>query len=71
MFVSFERTDFIQTSIITFKYNRFSILSNDSLKSMGCFRIQLLLADNTWSTRYNIPKMIDVVIHQLNGICVV
>ena len=23
---------------------------------MGKFRIQLLLADNTWSTRYNIPK---------------
>ena len=23
---------------------------------MGCFRIQLLLEDNTWSTRYNIPK---------------
>ena len=23
---------------------------------MGRFRIQLLLEDNTWSTRYNIPK---------------
>ena len=23
---------------------------------MGHFRIQLLLGDNTWSTRYNIPK---------------
>ena len=23
---------------------------------MGWFRVQLLLADNTWSTRYNIPK---------------
>ena len=23
---------------------------------MGRFRIQLLLQDNTWSTRYNIPK---------------
>ena len=23
---------------------------------MGCFRIQLLLDDNTWSTRYNIPE---------------
>ena len=23
---------------------------------MGRFRVQLLLADNTWSTRYNIPK---------------
>ena len=35
---------------------RFSILTNDSLKSMDCFRIQLLLEDNTWSTRYNIAK---------------
>ena len=34
----------------------FSILSNNSLKSMGRFKIQLLLADNTWITRYNIPK---------------
>ena len=23
---------------------------------MGRFRIQLLLEDNTWSTRYNLPK---------------
>ena len=23
---------------------------------MGLFRIQFLLEDNTWSTRYNIPK---------------
>ena len=56
VFVSFERTDIIQISNITFYYNRFSILTNDSLKSMGRFRIQLLLEDNTWSTRYNIPK---------------
>ena len=56
VFVSFERTDIIQISNITFYYNRFSILTNNSLKSMGLFRIQLLLEDNTWSTRYNIPK---------------
>ena len=56
VFVSWERTDIIQISNITFYYNRFSILTNDSLKSMGRFRIQLLLEDNTWSTRYNIPK---------------
>ena len=56
VFVNFERTDIIQISNITFYYNRFSILTNDSLKSMGRFRIQLLLEDNTWSTRYNIPK---------------
>ena len=54
--VSWERTDIIQISNITFYYNRFSILTNNSKKSMGRFRIQLLLEDNTWSTRYNIPK---------------
>ena len=56
VFVSFERTDIIQISNITFYYNRFSILTNDSLKSMGRFRVQFLLEDNTWSTRYNKPK---------------
>ena len=56
VFVAFERTDIIQVSNITFYYNRFSILTINSLKSMGRFRIQLLLEDNTWSTRYNIPK---------------
>ena len=56
VFVSFERTDIFQISNITFYYNRFSILTNNSLKPMGRFGIQLLLEDNTWSTRYNIPK---------------
>ena len=56
VFVSWERTDIIQISNITFYYNRFSILTNDSKKSMGRFIIELLLEDNTWSTRYNIPK---------------
>ena len=56
VFVSFERTDIIQISNIIFYYNRFSILTNNSKKSMGRFRIQLLLEDNTWSIRYNIPK---------------
>ena len=56
VFVSFERTNIIQITNITFYYNRFSILTTNSLKSMGRFRIQLLLEDNTWSTRYNIPK---------------
>ena len=55
-FVSFERTNNIQISNITFYYNRFSILTDDSLKSMGRLRIQLLLEDSTWSTRYNLPK---------------
>ena len=56
IFVSWERTDIIQISNITFYYNRFSILTDPVKKSMGRFRIQLLLEDNTWSTRYNIPK---------------
>ena len=47
---SWERTDIIQITNITFYYNRFSTLTNDSLKSMGRFRIQWLLEDNKWST---------------------
>ena len=38
VFVSFERTDIIQISNIIIYYNRFSILTNDSLKSMGGVR---------------------------------
>ena len=56
VFVSFERTDIIQISNITFYFNRFSILTNDNLKNMCRFRIQLLLDDNTWSTQYTIGK---------------
>ena len=56
VFVSFERTDIIQISNITFYYNRFSILTNDNLKAMGRFRIQLFLEDNTWSTQYTIDE---------------
>ena len=54
--VIFERTDNIQIINITSYYNSFSILTVDTLKLMGRFRIQLLLEDNTWITRYNIPK---------------
>ena len=56
VFVSWERTDIIQISNFIFYYNRFWILTNDSKKSMGQFRIHLLLEDNTLCTRYNIPK---------------
>ena len=55
VFVSFERTDIIQITNISFYYNRYSSPSQN-LRAMGRFRIQLLLEDNTWSTRYNIPK---------------
>ena len=50
-FCSFERTHIIQITNIAFYYNRFSILTDDSLKSMVRFRIQFLLENNTWSTR--------------------
>ena len=56
VFFSWEKIDIIQFSNITLSYNRFSILTNDSLKAMGRFRIQILLGDNTRSTRYNITK---------------
>ena len=56
VFVSWERTDIIQITNITFFYNRFSVLTNNNLKAMGRFGIQLLLEDNTWSTQYTIAK---------------
>ena len=56
VFVSWERIDIIQITNITFYYNRYSILIDDSKKSMGRFRIQLLLENNTWSTQYAIAK---------------
>ena len=56
VFVSWERIDIIQITNITFYYNRYSILTDDSKKSMGRFRIQLLLENNTWSTQYTIAK---------------
>ena len=56
VFVSWERTDIIQITNITFYCKRFSILTNEDKKSMGRFRIELSLEDNTWSTRYNIFK---------------
>ena len=54
VYCSFERTDIIQISRISLYYNRNSAQNNH--KAMGTLRIQLLLSDNTWSTRYNIPK---------------
>ena len=47
VFVNFEQTEFIQFTKIRFYYNRFSISINDSLKSMGRFRVQLSLEDET------------------------
>ena len=55
VYVSFERTDIIQITNISFYYIRYSS-SNQNLRAMGRFRIQLLLSDNTWSTLYTIAK---------------
>ena len=55
VFASFERTDIIQITNITFYYNRFST-SDNNLPGLGRFRIQLLLEDNTWNTQYTIAK---------------
>ena len=56
VFVSWERIDITKITNITFYYNRYSILIDDSKKSMGRFRNQLLLENNTWSTQYTIAK---------------
>ena len=56
VFVSWERTDLIQITKISFYYNRFSILTNDSLKAMGRFKNQLVLENDTWNTQYTIAK---------------
>ena len=55
VFVTLQRTDIIQITNITFYYNRFSS-SDDSLRAMGRFQIQLLLEDNIWTTQYTIAK---------------
>ena len=55
VFVSFERKDIIQITNISFYYNRYSS-SNQNLRAIGRFRIQLLLEDNTWDTHYTIAK---------------
>ena len=56
VFVSWERTDIIEITNITFYYNRFSFLTKKSLKAMGRFRTPLLLEYDTWNTQYTIAK---------------
>ena len=51
-----ERTGFIQITNKTFYYNRVSLLTINSLKSMRRCRDQLLLEDNTWSTKNHMGK---------------
>ena len=54
-YVGLIRTDIIQISNISFYYNRFSS-SDESLRAMGRFRIDLLLDNNTWTNKYTIEK---------------
>ena len=54
-YVRLIRTDTIQISNISFYYNRFSS-SDESLRAMGRFRIDLLLDNNTWTNKYTIEK---------------
>ena len=56
LFVSWELIGIIQITNITSYYNKNSIITNDSLKSMSRFEIQLILEDNKWHTQYKIPK---------------
>ena len=56
IFVRWERTDIIQINNINFYYNRISILTDNSKKSAGRFRIQILLKDNSWNTQFTIAK---------------
>ena len=54
-YVTWERTDIIQITNITFYYNRFSILTDDSLKSMGRFKTPFVIRRQhlEWSIYYD------------------
>ena len=52
--VSFERTDIIHISNITFHYNRYSISAADK-RNMGKFEIQSL-RNGVWQTEYTMDK---------------
>ena len=54
VFISFERTDIIDISNITFYYNRFSTSAADK-RNMGKLEIQLL-RNSVWETEYTIDK---------------
>ena len=67
IFCSFERRDIIQISIITFYYNSYTILTDDSLKSMGRFEIQLFLKMILGLLKKQYLKKVNIVILQLVG----
>ena len=55
VYVTWERTDRIQITNISFYYNRFSI-SDENLKAMGRFKILLLLENKAWTTQFVINE---------------
>ena len=55
VYVTWERTEIIQVTNISFYHNRFSI-SDINLRAMGRFKIQLLLENNTWTTQFVINE---------------
>ena len=50
-----SRRDIIQITNISFYYNRFSI-SDENLRAMPRFRIQILLENGNWDNKYTIEK---------------
>ena len=67
VFDSWEGTDFLQITNNTFYHKRFSFLTDDSLKSIGGFTIQLLLNKVLHGVKDAIYlKLIDF--HQLIGL---
>ena len=54
-YVKLIRTDIIQITNISFYYNRFSI-SDEKLRAMPRFRIQILLENRNWENKYTIEK---------------
>ena len=56
VYCSFERTDIIQITNITFYYNRYSDTKR-ILRSMGRLLIQLILPDGQWSSNFMTKKV--------------
>ena len=56
VFCSFERTEFIQFSNLTFHCNRSSVFIKHSFELQGRLRFQLLLSPKTFSTQYKTPE---------------
>ena len=54
-FLILTRTDIIQITNISFYYNRFSI-SDENLRAMPRFRVQILLENDEWENKYTIEK---------------